>query len=250
VNKADVFLAMLDGLEILKLMRGEDNNFEEEFVNYIIPILAKSTQPVHFIITKWDLIEKHYSLEAVRSRLMESSWRFRNFVNVLREFGTLRLIPVSAVGLDFAEPGPDGTMLKKPGFQFEPYHVEMPLVSAIFDQLDYAAKKLGFARQAWFEQLTRKGDIRGPIMQLLLLVAWITTAVSVNLGVIALTPGTFIASIVSRFGYNGTTPPIQHGPEKLIAAQKVIERTTKLLHELDEKFPASNLTTFREKARP
>jgi hypothetical protein len=250
LNKADVLLAMLDGREILKLMRGEDNNFEEEFVNYIIPILTNSTQPVHFIITKWDLIEKHYSLDAVRSRLMESSQRFRDFVNVLREFGTLRLIPVSAVGLDFAEPGPDGTMLKKPGSEFEPYHVEMPLVSVIFDQLDYATKKLGFARQAWFKQLTRKGVIRGPIMQLLLLVAWITTAISVNMGVIALTPGTFIASIVNRFGYNVTTPSIQPGPGKLIAAQQVIERSAKLLHELDDKLPASNLTTFREKARP
>lgn len=248
LNKADILLAMLDGHEILKLMQGEENTFNEEFDNYILPILTNSSQPVHFIITKWDLLQKQYTLNAVRLRLMESSIKFRNFVNVQREFGTLRLIPVSAVGLDFAELGPNDTMLKKPGAKFEPYQVEMPLVSVIFDQLDYASKKIGFADQAWFNQLRRRGAIIGPIMQLLLFVAWLTTAFSVNVGIIALNPATFIAGIVNRFEGNVTAPPVQTGSGKLAAAKQVIERTSKLLRKLEKEFPESNLTTFREKA--
>jgi hypothetical protein len=249
VNKADVLLAMLDGQEILKLMQGEENNFEEEFVNYIISILTKSTQPVHFIITKWDLLQQ-YSLDEVRSRLMESSRRFRDFVDVQREFGTLRLIPVSAVGLDFAEPGPNGAMLKKPGSAFEPYQVEMPLVSVIFDQLDFASKKKGFARQAWFNQLTRRGVISGPIMQFLLLVAWVTTAFSVNVSIFALNPGIFISGVMNHFSPNVVVPPVQTDPWKLAATKQVIKRAAKLLRQLEKELPESNLTTFRKKAQP
>jgi hypothetical protein len=181
---------------------------------------------------------------------MESSRRFRDFVNVQREFGTLRLIPVSAVGRDFAELSPDDTMLKKPGSAFEPYHVEMPLVSVIFDQLYYASKKKGFARRAWFNKLTSSGDISGPIMQFLLFAAWVATAISVNMGVIALNPGTFIAGVVSRYAPKAVVPPVQTDSWKLAATKQMIDRTAKLLDNLEDKLPASNLTTFREKARP
>lgn len=248
ISKADIFLAMLDGQEVLKLMRKEKNNFEQEFVNNILPILTNSAQPVHFIITKWDLLQKQYSLGTVRLCLMESSEKFRNFVDAQRVFGTLRLIPISAVGLNFADLGPDGRMVKRQNAKFEPYKVEMPLVSVIFDRLDYASKKVGFARQGWFKQLTQKGVVGGLIMQLLLFVAWITSAFTVNVGIFALSPAVFMAGIVEHVKGGIPGPKGQSGSGKLVAAKRVIERTAKLLRTLEKEFPESNLTTFKEKA--
>lgn len=212
LKKADVFLAMLDGEEILKMMRGEENNFEEGFVNNILPILTTSMQPVHFVITKWDLLHDQYSLIAVLSCLMKSK-RFHDFVNFQRNLRTLRLIPVSAVGLGYAEHGPNGQMVKKPNFTFEPYQVEMPLVSVIFDQLNNASKKEGFAHQTWLKWLL------SPTFSLF--------AFSISIDIPA-----FFSAVIN--------------PRKKATTKQVIVSTERLLHNLERELPASNLTTFRE----
>lgn len=247
LKKADILLAMLDGEEVLKLMRGEASNFNEEFADYIIPVLTNSTQPVHFIITKWDLLQKHYTLDAVRIRLMKESPRFRDFIHVQRTIAPLRLIPVSAVGPYFAQVQPDGKV-KKVNPRIEPYNVEMPLVSILFDQLDLAAEKLGFTQQNWFSQLRTSKAVAGPLMLLFVALAWMTLMVgTVNIGIVALSPTTLAAGILNRLDDSNAAGAISAGSGKLIAARQVIEKTARLLHRLEKDLPESNLTKFLEK---
>jgi hypothetical protein len=231
LDKASVLLAVLDGQELLKLMQNKENNFEKDVVNDILPILTNKPPLVYFMITKWDLLQGHYSLDDVLSRLMASSRNFSEFVHAQREHGTLRLIPVSSVGFDFADfVHSDDRMLKKPNSKFEPYQVEMPLVSVMFDEFNSASKKF-----RWFNQLAHRGRIGELFAWLLLL---IVTTITVNVGSFTLSPA--ILYVVAT-GHSEPQPGQGH-PERRAAFRQLIERTQKLVLELKRKFPKSDLS--------
>ena len=136
IRDADALLGILDGRKILALMRNEPDG--DDFVNtdltIILQDMMRSQNPVHFVITKWDLLaNNNYTLRDVRNRLLEGN-DFLEFVeNRITSF-TVRLIPVSSVGMDFAELQPDGSMRKIPGKHPKPLQVEMPLVCVLPDK--------------------------------------------------------------------------------------------------------------------
>lgn len=98
--------------------------------------------PVHFIISKWDLLESSYSLLQVRNRLLEKVPEFKNVVHSRNKAGCpIRLIPVSSVGMGFATLQPDGQMKKKPGAIPRPFQVEVPLACVFIDGLQKEISK-------------------------------------------------------------------------------------------------------------
>jgi Double-GTPase 2 len=142
LKNADALLGIIDGRKVLALLREEPEGYD--FVNSDLPtilqIMQRSQNPVHFILTKWDLIENEYSFHDVRRRLLKCS-DFYDFVQLRIKQFTVRLIPVSAVGTGFAELLPDGTMRKFPMAHPKPFQVEMPLACVLPDkfkaQIDY-----------------------------------------------------------------------------------------------------------------
>lgn len=154
LKEADVLLGLLDGLSILKLMRGEPargNTFFQD-LKTILQIMQESGKPVHFVITKWDLLHKYFSLSQVSTRLLEEPL-FQRFVRWRNSTGAIiRLIPVSAVGFDFVEPrkNSDGSwsMRKESKGVAHPFQVEMPLVCALPDKFQARREHLS---QAWAE---------------------------------------------------------------------------------------------------
>lgn len=100
-----------------------------------------SRKPVHFVISKWDIVEQGYTLEQIRDRLLEID-EFKNLVKLRNQAGSpVRLIPVSAVGKGFAIAKPDGSMEKTGEFP-KPFQVEVPLACILPDEIQKMMKDL------------------------------------------------------------------------------------------------------------
>ncbi|BAY09901.1 TRAFAC clade GTPase domain-containing protein [Calothrix sp. NIES-2098] len=144
VENSDAVLAIIDGQKLLFLMQDKDLNshvvlrwLHEDLPN-ITQMVDKCTKntPVHFIISKWDILEENgYSLAEVRNRLIDTVPEFKNVVGNRKKAGCpVRLIPVSSVGRGFAILTPDGHMKKVPGKIPQPMNVEVPLAFALTDK--------------------------------------------------------------------------------------------------------------------
>ncbi|MBW4445609.1 MAG: ATP-binding protein [Spirirestis rafaelensis WJT71-NPBG6] len=136
LDEADILLPLLNGETILSLMRGEQDGYKNllEDLGNMLPKMRTKVNPVHFVISKWDILEGEFSLQEVKDRLLEEE-TFSNFVkNRLRSNSSVRLIPVSAVGMEFAELQ-DGKMIKIPKGRLKPYQVEMPLACVLPDRV-------------------------------------------------------------------------------------------------------------------
>jgi hypothetical protein len=145
-DTAHALLAILDGHKIYALLKntpppGGRSIFYD--LGNILPIIEKNKSPIHFIITKWDLLDSEYSLKDVRDRLMSND-QFNQFVQGRRNV-TIRLIPVSSVGMEFAKLRADGDnvlMKKVPGADPKPFQVEMPISCVLPDALRHAIERL------------------------------------------------------------------------------------------------------------
>ena len=143
VKEADAVLAILDGQNLLHFMQDNDltNKAVAKWLNKDLPNIMQMVAacnkdtPVHFIISKWDLLEKSYSLGDVKNRLLNNVPEFYNVVNNRRKASCpIRLIPVSSLGKGFAVLQPDGKM-KKLSVNPHPMNVEFPLAFALTGKL-------------------------------------------------------------------------------------------------------------------
>lgn len=149
LKSADALLVLLDGLEIMALLRGERSGarYLDFGITSSLEIVQQSRCPVHFIVTKWDLLEGHHTLAAVHDRLMQHG-DLADLIESKRSHtaAAIRLFPVSAVGPGFAELQPSGEMKKVGSHHPVPVNVELPLISVVPDTLQFVyleAEKLG-----------------------------------------------------------------------------------------------------------
>jgi hypothetical protein len=147
IKQADTLLVMLDGYKILRLMEGErDDYFVHAELQMLLQIVSQSRQPVHFVLTKWDLFDGKFSLDEIRNHLWEIEAFRQTLLNRRERYDTTRLIPVSAVGTGFAkpEPQPDGTisMHKIKDAKARPFQVEVPLACVLPDVLDDQLRRI------------------------------------------------------------------------------------------------------------
>jgi hypothetical protein len=134
VEESEFLLVLLDGLKVMRYLEGDGRLIHE-----LIPVfsaLGASKAVVHFLVTKWDLLEAAgHTVRDVLDRLLEHP-DFRDFyTNRLRrtDGGALRFIPVSSLGRGFAELGPDGQTMVKQGRFPHPMNVEVPLMAVLVD---------------------------------------------------------------------------------------------------------------------
>lgn len=137
LNQADCLLGLIDGQKLYDFMRGTDKGgkFQYEELASIFNLLNRSANPVHIVISKWDLLEGHFTLEEIRKKLLRDDL-FLNLVRTKSRLRTpLRLIPVSSVGTGFAVREADGVMRKVPGATPRPFQVEMPFALVLPDKI-------------------------------------------------------------------------------------------------------------------
>jgi GTPase SAR1 family protein len=141
-TKADAVLGLIDGQRLLDFMNNPSSNTSKTFVlrdlSATITLMQKCQGPIHFVITKWDLLEDLYSLGKIRKSLLQIE-EFNNIIQQRRD--PVWLIPVSSVGKGFAEPQLDGSM-RKTGANIKPLYVEMPFCCVLPDCLRNDVKRL------------------------------------------------------------------------------------------------------------
>jgi hypothetical protein len=148
LESADVIMGVLDGQKIAHRMAGKpEHDFSTKLRELSLILMDYRKKPLHFIITKWDLLAGEHSLEAVIKNLKEET----PFGNLLLNprIGGVRFIPVSSLGLNgFVREDPDtGNMVKSlPVKPWKPAYVTLPLACAIPDMLTADMTKLYAAR--------------------------------------------------------------------------------------------------------
>ncbi len=166
IKEADAVLAILDGQKLLSFMQNPDltNKVVLRWLHEDLPNLMQMVDncnqytAVHFIISKWDLLEGSYSLADVKKRLLNTVREFDDVVENRRKVGCpVRLIPVSSLGKGFASLQSDGQM-KKLAVNPHPMNVEFPLAFALTDKL---RNQTGGSKQKPFKLTVLDGFVIG-----------------------------------------------------------------------------------------
>lgn len=149
---ADALLGLLDGQKLCALARKEKLGkvWAVNDLRNMLDVMQGSRNPIHFVISKWDVVEQSYTLEQIRDQLLEID-EFKNLVKLRNQAGSpVRLIPVSAVGKGFAIAQADGSM-KKTGELPKPFQVEVPLACILPDMIQAKIEKLVEKRKSELE---------------------------------------------------------------------------------------------------
>lgn len=138
IEQSDIILGLIDGQKIHALMNNTNQELSKSFLDKDLPSMIKwmlgCRKPIHFVLTKWDLLQNNYSLEEIIHHLLqipifEDLVYQRNRIN-----SPVRLIPISSIGEGFATLRPDGSMKKKSDGRPHPFQVEVPIAYILPDQ--------------------------------------------------------------------------------------------------------------------
>ena len=127
----------------------------------MISLTQLLTCPVTFVITKWDLlrdldVDENASLKMVKKQLMYIKG-FRDLVEQHSTNRVVRLIPVSAVGPDFATLNDAGRVTKLPDGELNPTDVDVPLCAVVPDLFEQVEREVDFTSlQREFDRIRKK----------------------------------------------------------------------------------------------
>jgi len=173
---------------------------------------------------------------------------FQTFIDGWQSY-TLRLIPVSSVGKNFVKEE-NGKTVKIPGAYVAPFQVEMPLACILPDIFDAQIKRLG-VNTRWRRNLAFLSNAAGGnglswLMAPIVLLSWLT--ISVNLGIFGVSFELFKDNLHERYvGPQDVGLVIKGKKAALEHASKSFRR---LVYELEQRFPESNITKFRRGSHP
>jgi hypothetical protein len=143
----DILLGVLDGEQFARLMNCGDDAGAADDVEHLLNTLARiGHRNIHLVITKWDAMRDpnggRYTVSQVLRKLERDSRAFERFRRSTRGKTSMRIIPVSALGLEFACPTTDSGLAGRPGVAWTPWNVEIPFLAAIPDILAADASRL------------------------------------------------------------------------------------------------------------
>jgi hypothetical protein len=179
-EKAHALLVMIDGERVSQLLNSP-HDADGYFSNEMGPLLGLAREakcPVQLVITKWDLLcssiatseQQDELLRRIRRRLMQYG-PIRQLVDAhCHRDDEVRLIPLSAVGSEFAELRADGTVAKRPDRKLDPINVDVPLCVVISDVLERMERSLDPAvRQQLDDEIDRapRGDVTSTVASVL-----------------------------------------------------------------------------------
>ena len=161
LGAAHALLGIIDGHQLLKYLMRRGPEDEAAFLanlERVVGRLKGAAQPVHFLITKWDLFEGRFTFAEVRDALLATppetgfatfvakrTARRRLFGKTL--LGRVRLIPVSGYG-GVAFLGEDMTVERRPGGRLSPQNVIVPLAAAVADIAEHFVQLATVPRDA------------------------------------------------------------------------------------------------------
>lgn len=139
VQDANSLLFLIDGqkvhyfLEDIEPPVGHSLLIDIDFL-VSLAMRAKIDVPIHFMLTKWDILDGVFTLESIKMKLL-SIPKLKNLIGTRRraELPT-RLIPVSAFGKGFATLDKSGRMVKNKTSKIpSPFQVELSIACTLID---------------------------------------------------------------------------------------------------------------------
>lgn len=148
---ADNLLILIDGYHVLKAINNQTSAGLYSQLDYLLPIVQRIPgKALHFVITKWDLIE-NYAAQPDTSAMQllnigKIMMRHSSFPDIIQQQKDqqlpTRLLPISAVGNNFAILDDNGNMCINPQTNPEPFFAELPVVLLLWDRLRLLQKQL------------------------------------------------------------------------------------------------------------
>ncbi len=150
IKQSDIILGLIDGQKIHALMNNTNQELAKSFLDKDLPSMIKwmsgCRKPIHFILTKWDLLQDDYLLKQIIHHLLQIPI-FEDLVYERNQANSpVRLIPVSSVGQGFATLNLDGSMKKMPGVYPHPFQVEVPISYILPDEFQSTLLELAEKR--------------------------------------------------------------------------------------------------------
>jgi hypothetical protein len=252
IDDAHALLVIIDGWRVRQLLRDEPDG-QDYFDRRLWPLLGLAYSalcPVQLIVTKWDLVRSGGDpaddddlLRRVGRRLTAHG-TIKQLVHVhCQRHEEVRLIPVSAVGPEFAELR-DGRVIKRSDGMLDPIHVDVPLCAVIPDVLKRVEQSLDPSVRGTLEdEIDRRpfedaaaiatSVLSSPVGRLLRN----ALAGAVGDAVVEL----FVESLV-RSRRRGTQPPRDDDETKTQRLRDgVIEDMRRVVEQLEDRLPSSIL---------
>ena len=143
VREADAVIVLIDGQQLFKFIQADydlsDPGIGKWLLNDLpntiqLAQLSKKEAPVHFVITKWDLLQEHYDLLEIQKCLRDKCEEFKRLVDLRVKAGCpVRLIPISSIGKEFVTMQLDGSMKKNLAEVPKPFQLEIPISYVLID---------------------------------------------------------------------------------------------------------------------
>jgi hypothetical protein len=163
IEGAHALVGIIDGYRVRQAIDGHAEGLTrvQQSLTAMISLMMLVPCPVTFVVTKWDLlhdldVDEDGRLRRVRKFLM-SNQGFRDLVDAHSSRRVVRLIPVSAVGPDFAELDQQGRVAKLPDGQLHPTNVDVPLAAVVPDVFEHVERALDrTALQSALDRVSRR----------------------------------------------------------------------------------------------
>jgi hypothetical protein len=262
IDAAHALIGIIDGYRIRQCLDGqyEGQMRLQQSLTAMINLMMLVSCPITFVITKWDIlrdidVDEEARLRRVRKYLMSNNG-FRDLVQAHSSHRVVRLIPVSAVGPDFAELDADGRIAKLPDGEMHPTNVDTPLsalVPDVFEQIERSLDKATL--QAALDQVRRQTRL-GPVGALAELGTFMLTTAGKALGPMGGQAAGFLGDAaleLLRAGHDRAADPLSQLDRRLgevdrtieefhLARRKVLRDFQSRIDVLEGRLPSSRLS--------
>lgn len=202
IRSADALFGIIDGFHLRQWFDGlpQGRHHLQHALTTMVTLMLSEPRPITFVITKWDLLrdidaDEDGRLRAVRKLLMTNP-DFRELVKVHTAQRVVRLIPVSAVGPDFAGLTSDGHVAKLPDAEVRPTNVDAPLAAVVPDIFEQVERRVDQARLNTLIEGVRRQTAGGPGAALAELGAYVARAAGLAAGTLSPLYSVFIGEAV------------------------------------------------------
>jgi hypothetical protein len=244
IRSADALFGIIDGFHLRQWIDGlpQGRNRLQHSLTTMVTLMLSEPRPITFVITKWDLLrdidaDEDGRLRMVCKRLMTNP-DFRELVKVHSAHRVVRLIPVSAVGPDFAGLNSDGYVEKLPDGEMRPTNVDAPLSAVVPDIFEQVERQVDQARLNTLIEGVRRQTAGGPGAALAELGSYVARAAGLAAGTLSPLYSVFVGEAVMELNKS-------HDRDK-VARQNLTERLLSEAEREMEEFRAARRRVMRE----
>jgi hypothetical protein len=262
IRSADALFGIIDGFHLRQWLDGDRQARRrlQHSLTTMVTLMLTEPKPITLVITKWDLLsdidaDEDGRLRTVRKRLMENP-DFRELVRTHSAQRVVRLIPVSAVGPDFAEINPDGRVEKLPAGEMHPTNVDAPLSAVVPDIFEQVERKLDQEHLQSLIAGVRRQAAGGPGVALADLGSYVVRAAGLAAGLLSPLYSVFVGEAVMELNrsHDRTKVERQSLTERLLsdaerelaefrdARRKVMRELRSRVDVLEGRLPSSRLS--------